>query len=125
MPRAQPLHWNTPVSDGRPEEGNMGGNLKSLVIDWNSKPGALQIQWSGTPTGSFTIWASNDHDPRKIDWNGKWTSINSLIAPPLTAPAGSAGDMWIDIPLRPAFLYVEYTRSAGSGTLQGDISQER
>jgi hypothetical protein len=106
--------------------------VKSDVISWNCCPGSITLQWTGTPTGTITIFASDDHELGKTDanavpvgskWNGKWTSINALIAPPLTQPAGAAGDLFIDIPLRPGFIYVQYDRVSGSGTLKGNVAQ--
>jgi hypothetical protein len=132
MSRPHALLWDNNVGN-LPNQGDMSvATLKSDVLSWNCCPGSLTLQFTGTPVGTITIFASDDHEPGKTDanatpvgskWNGKWTSINALIAPPLTQPAGAAGDMYIDLPIRPAFIYVQYDRTSGSGTLKGNSAQ--
>ncbi len=68
----------------------------------------LEITWSGTPTGTFQVMASN-------------SGINFYaltFSPALTQPAGSAGGYVIDLNQFPfKYFMLQYTNSSGSGTL--------
>jgi hypothetical protein len=132
MSRPHALLWDNIIGNQQTQGDMSVATLKSDPISWNCCPGSITLQGTGTPVGTITIFASDDHEPGKTDanvmgagakWNGKWTSINALIAPPLTQPAGAAFDLYIDVPLRPAFLYVQYDRGSGAGTMKGNVAQ--
>jgi hypothetical protein len=119
------LVWNTPLKAQIPAEGDLSASIKSKVISVASYPGSLEIVWTGTPTGTLTIYAGNSHRPDKTDvdaWNGTFNSINALITPAIVQPAGAAGSLWIDLPIRPAFLYIDYARTSGSGVLTASFT---
>jgi hypothetical protein len=68
----------------------------------------LQCIWTGTATGTITVNGSVD--------GSTFTSLT--FNPALTQPAGSAGNILIDINQFPfPFLNVAYTNATGSGTL--------
>lgn len=131
MGRPKNLTWQTPISTGREEEGDTSGNNKSEVMNLAGCGGSLEISWTGTTAGTLTINASNSHDPRKTNattgsgqWNGTFNSINALVSPSIVQPAGAAGSVLIDLnSLRCAFLYIDFVRSAGSGTIKASLSQ--
>lgn len=81
----------------------------------------FQLQWSGTPTGTYSFKGSMRHDPARAS-ETKWTTIDSsLFNPALVQPAGSASDhapILTDLGFE--WIQVVYTRSGSSGTLIGD-----
>lgn len=68
----------------------------------------LQVDWTGTPTGTFEVMASN---------SGK--SFHSLtFDPALAQPAGSAGGYIVDINQFPwKYILLRYTNASGAGLL--------
>jgi len=131
MGRPKNLTWQTPISSGREEEGDTSASVKSEVIALSGCGGSLEISWTGTTAGTITLQAGNSHDPRKTNavtgsgqWNGTFNSINALVSPPIVNPAGAAGSMLIDLnSLRCAFLYIDFVRTSGSGTIKASLQQ--
>jgi hypothetical protein len=73
---------------------------------------AVQLIWTGTPTGSFYVQVSLD--------GSTW---NNLILNPTPAAAGSADSVGLDInQLSFAYMRIKYVSGSGTGTLQGYIS---
>lgn len=68
----------------------------------------LEVTWTGTPTGTFTVQVSN-------------SGINfySLtFTPALTQPAGSSGGYAIDLNQLPfKYMMLQYSNTSGSGSL--------
>ena len=79
------------------------------------KLASYQAKWSGTPTGTFKVEASNDRDPdRNADAN--WVEV-TLDRPPAN-PAGSASGWLLDLTDLPfAWVRLVYTNASGTGTL--------
>jgi hypothetical protein len=76
---------------------------------------SLHLQWTGTPTGTFTIWGSNKRDPSLAD-DSDWFQITLAVA--IVQPAGSAGKDFVDMSSWPfAKLRPKYVNAAGSGTI--------
>lgn len=70
--------------------------------------GSLQVDYTGTPTGTFSVLGSVD--------NITYRSLT--FDPVLTQPSGSAGGYLISLaPYSYPFLEVSYTNASGSGTL--------
>lgn len=83
----------------------VGTNLKRF-----GKAG-YQIVWTGTPTGAFTVEASNDSTNGT---DGTWTEVTMAIG---SAPSGGAGSVLIDLSSSPwEWVRLRYTRSAGTGS---------
>jgi uncharacterized membrane protein len=68
----------------------------------------LEVTWTGTPTGTFTV-------------NGSNSGINFYpltFSPVLTQPAGGAGGYLIDLTQYPfKYILLEYVNSSGTGTI--------
>ena len=78
----------------------------------------LQFQWTGTPTGTFTIEASMDYQenpsaPGDVTNTGNWTTIT--VSPSITQPTGSTGLVLCNLNQLP-FPWIRLTYTAGSST---------
>lgn len=83
--------------------------IYSQIIDLSKMDNiGLEVAWSGTPTGTFSIMVSN---------SGK--NFNALTFNPVLAqPAGAAGGMAVDINQLPfKYLMLQYVNVSGSGIL--------
>lgn len=80
---------------------------------------AYEIDFSGTPTGTFQVEVSNSYDPIT---NPNATFV-ILVLSPAPVAAGSSGVIGIDIN-QSGFKYIKlvYTNISGSGTLNAFIS---
>lgn len=83
----------------------------------------LQLDFTGTPVGSFSIQVSNDHvedAEGNVIVAGHWVALAITPAP---AAAGSALDIGIDCnQLGAPWIRVVYTNASGVGVLNGFIS---
>lgn len=71
---------------------------------------SFMVKWTGTPTGTFKLQASNDIDATVTDWED--------IPGSSVAVAGAAGQQvwnYTNAPFR--FVRLVYTATSGSGTL--------
>lgn len=105
----------TPYQTGSLPSGNPNGvmtgtnTIYSQIVDVSKMDNiGLQVDWSGTPTGTFTVNGSN---------NG--TTFHALTFNPVLAqPSAAAGGMIIDINQFPwKYILLEYTNISGSGIL--------
>lgn len=74
----------------------------------------VQLNYTGTPTGTFQVQVSSDYDPTTAT-AGNWVPIpfGSTIS-----ATGAADQIILDMNQLPApWVRVVYTRSSGSGTL--------
>jgi hypothetical protein len=80
---------------------------------------SYEADFSGTPTGTFSVQVSNSYDPI--------TNPNAVFIPLVLSPtpvaSGSSGVVGIDIN-QSGFKYIKivYTNISGTGTLQAYIS---
>lgn len=107
-----------------PVANNMTGvvALTSQVIDMRTmSQSSVQLQWTGTPTGTFSVQSSLDYSasPQGNILNaGTWTDIGISV----TSPSGSAGGAIVDMSLTGLpYLRMVYTNVSGTGTLQALI----
>lgn len=77
---------------------------------------ALHIAWTGTPTGTFTLWGSDKATPSLAD-DTDWYSITSGVPTNPAGAAGKSGSKLVDEPAR--WKRVKYVNASGSGTLTG------
>lgn len=80
---------------------------------------AYEVDFSGTPIGTFTVEVSNSYDPIT---NPNATFV-VLVLSPTPVASGSSGVIGIDIN-QSGFKYIKltYTNTSGSGVLQAYIS---
>lgn len=77
---------------------------------------AIQLNFTGTPTGTFTVQAALDYDPNASSLPGTWVTV-SLNGTTLSA-AGAASQILIEYPyVCVPYLRVVYTASSGTGAL--------
>lgn len=95
--------------------------VSAVKIDKQDNIG-IQLDWTGTPTGTFAIQISSN---RKQDDNGNVLSPGNWITLPLNpaiAAIGTADDAYIDLNQMSAqFVQIVYTAVSGSGTLTGVV----
>ena len=120
--------WNTAVAGTGNHSGDTAGSCKTKPIYVYNQPFSLTIRWTGTTAGTVTVYVSSDWDPMdpaaKLDnWNGTWNSINSLLSPAITAPAGSAGSYELSSSTYTTkAVYIDYARTSGTGTILVDYN---
>lgn len=104
--------------------GSMAGNLTSTIMEVKQQDNiGIQLNWTGTPVGTFTVLVSMDH-VRDIYQNvlvaGNFISLP--LSPAITA-SGSGDIAYIDLnQLSAAYVEVIYTRTSGTGTLNAFIT---
>ncbi len=100
---------------------------QSMAASITSNPQACQFQdnigvqlaWTGTPVGTFSIQVSVDYDPVK-HIAGSWATL--VLSDDITA-AGSADNAYIELnQLSAPWMRVVYTRTSGTGTLNCHIA---
>ncbi len=86
---------------------------------------AVQLSWTGTPTGTFAVQGSVDYNPGQPQSGGgqnagHWTAI-PLSPPPIAS--GSADQILMNLDqLAFPWIRVVYTNVSGTGVLTGYIS---
>jgi hypothetical protein len=73
----------------------------------------IQVDWTGTPTGTIAVFASIDN----VNFHA------FTFNPALSQPAGSAGGYLISLNQVPfPYVYLQYTNSTGTGVLNAFLS---
>lgn len=104
-----------PYQGGSLPSGTVHGAMASTntiysnIVDLSKMDNVgLEVTWTGTPTGTFTV-------------NGSNSGINFYALtfnPTLTQPAGSAGGYLIDLSGFPfKYIMLQYVNASGTGTL--------
>lgn len=95
---------------------SMGATITSDPVPMSFEDNvAIQVKWTGTPTGTFDVQVSLD--PTNLGWQ------SLTFSPSPTAPAGAAGTNWFDInQTGAAFVRLVYTRTSSTGALFAKIS---
>jgi hypothetical protein len=93
----------------------MTGNLTSTPFNVQDLDNvALQLNFTGTPTGTFSVEVSLDYDP-SVASSGNWVALSLSSTP---AASGSANQILLDLSsLGAPWVRVKYTFSSGTGTL--------
>lgn len=109
--------WNIPQNASDPMIGSLGASNKTYPFMADYCAGSGHVVMTGTPTGTPTLFASNDHDPanQADKWNGTWESVNARLDVALVAPAGAGTSYLMDFPVRARAFYFDYVRSGGTG----------
>lgn len=102
----------------------MGGDVTSSVTNIQFLDNiAYQVNFTGTPVGTFSVEVSVDHaqdSQGNVTVTGTW---NALTLSPTPAASGAAGSAYIDLnQLSAAYVRIKYTRTSGTGTLNGYIT---
>ena len=104
-----PFRPNTPPSGLT--AGSMSGTntIYSNIVDISIYDNmGLEVTWTGTPTGTFSVMVSNSGS----------TFYALTFNPTLAQPAGSAGGYAVNLNQLPfQYLMLEYTNSSGTGSL--------
>lgn len=83
----------------------------------------VQLNFSGSPVGTFAIQVSADY---KQDANGNVMNAGNWIPvtlSPAPVASGSPGQIYLDLnQLSSPYLRVVYTKTSGTGTLQGYVT---
>ena len=109
------------VTDGVAVTGTNTYYSTKWTAQW-SDVWAMMITWSGTPTGTLTLWASDKEAPSEAD-DTDWVQ-DTTFSP--TNPAGSAGKFRDNVANGAARWWrLKYVNSSGSGTLVCDIVEPR
>lgn len=114
-----------PADSGAPRQSGVAvSSTTTYYSDPWSKGGAdghsIQLEWTGTPTGTFTLWYSNKPNPDRssdADWiqDTTFTPVN---------PAGAASKMGDNVANFKANLKrIKYVNASGSGNLFGYVTQ--
>lgn len=107
-----------------------GTNVLTSVVSnvWYKDSVAIQLQWTGTPTGTFVVQGSLDYNPQLAQNsnqsgapnNGTWTSLVLSSTP---AASGSSGQALINLnQLGFPYIRTQYTNASGTGVLTGFLS---
>jgi hypothetical protein len=84
-----------------------------------SQSHSLQLEWTGTPVGVFTLWYSNKMHPSLAD-DADWIEDTDFTP---SNPAGSADSMGDNVTVLPANLKrIKYVHASGAGTLKGYVT---
>lgn len=77
---------------------------------------SIHLEWSGTPTGTFTLWCSDKPNPDESS-DTDWVQDTSFSP---TNPAGSASKM-LDSGgnMKSNLKRIKYVNTSGTGTLYG------
>lgn len=78
---------------------------------------ALHLEWTGTPTGAFTLWGSDKLEPSEANDND-WYQITWAPTGPAGA-AGKLGEVAVGAAKGSRWKRVKYVNASGSGTLAG------
>lgn len=106
------------------DAASMGASVTSTLafVQYQDNVG-IQLNWTGTPTGTFTVQVSVDHAQDtlgNVTVAGNWVTLT--LSASITA-AGSADTAYIDLnQLSAPWARVVYTRTSGTGTLNGYIT---
>jgi len=82
----------------------------------------LQVVWSGTPTGTLSMWCSDKPYPSETD-DTDWVQDTSWVP---TNPAGSAGKFRDDAGNMKAYRKrLKYVNASGTGLLEAFVTVPR
>lgn len=113
--------------------GSMAGNLTGTVTNINNLDNVgLQLNWTGSPTGTFSVQVSADYSQ---DTNGNVLAAGNWISMVLTywngvafvttttIPTTVGSPIFLDLDLLSApWIRVIYTFGSGSGTLNAYVT---
>jgi len=101
------------------KNASMTGAITSAAVETKQQDNiGIQFNWTGTPTGTFSVMVSLDHKQDaqgNVTVPGNWIPLT--LSPAITA-TGSANTAYVDLnQLSAAYIQVVYTPTSGTGTL--------
>jgi hypothetical protein len=112
MSRKNVLTTNIPVIKNQSMAASFNGPPTSITYLDNLM---IQIVYTGTPTGTFAIQASNDYDPDISPATTNWITL-PLSGTPTAAGSGDSIDIQMTGVGSP-WIRLAYTASGGAGNL--------
>jgi hypothetical protein len=105
------------------EDVSMASTVTSEVVHTKFQDNiGIQLDWTGTPTGTFAIQISSNHlesSPGVVQVPGTWVT---LPLSPAIAATGAADTAYIDLNQMSAqYVRVVYARTGGTGVLNGIV----
>jgi hypothetical protein len=103
---------------------SMTGNITSAAVEVKQQDNiGVQLNWTGTPTGTFGVQVSMDYY-QDLEGNivnpGNWTA---LPLNPAILATGSPNTAYIDLnQLSTPYVRVTYTATSGTGTLDAFVN---
>lgn len=106
--------------------GNMASSITSSAQESQYQDNiAIQLIWTGSPVGAFSIQVSVDYKEdaeKNIIVAGTWSTLTLSNA--ITA-SGSGDNAYIDLnQLSAPYYRIVYTRTSGTGTLNAYVSSK-
>lgn len=81
---------------------------------------SAHLDWTGTLTGTFTVWGSNKPNPSLVN-DADWFSPTLAVA--IVQPAGSASKDFVDLSEWPfEWLRFKYVNASGSGAINAYVA---
>lgn len=97
---------------------NGAGTFYGQAVGGSGAGQSIHLRWTGTPTGTFTLWYTNKKDP-DFTTDTDWTQDTSST---LANPAGAAGSTFMDTFNSNARLRrVKYVNTSGAGVIEGEF----
>ena len=113
------LTWSVPLL-GVISNGDTSSSLTSEWCQAADRNMAIQIVWTGTTSGSFSVELSND------GINVAQTLVDADFSPaPLSSPSGGAGSTAASFVSNYVFFRIKFARISGTGTLAGIVNMKR
>lgn len=120
MPDFQAFETNDAVNKDRKPGVNVTGaaTYYGNAVGGSGVGQSIHVRWTGTPTGTLTLWYTNKRDPdftTDTDWDQDTSST-------LANPAGSADGTFMDsMNTNARWRRLKYVNASGSGFLTGEI----
>ncbi len=102
---------------------SMSTSITSAAVEVRNQDNVgIQLHWTGTPTGAFSVQISSNHK-EDIEGNiqvaGDWVTLP--LSPAISA-SGSADDAYIDLnQMSTMYMRIVYTRTGSTGTLDAYV----
>ena len=113
------LTWSVPLL-GVIANGNAAYSNTSAWCQAADRHLSVQLLWTGTTSGSFSVELSNDGQ------NVAYTLVDSDFSPaPLSNPSGGVGGTAASFVSNYVFFRIKFTAVSGSGTLTGTVNMKR
>ena len=107
-----PNDSRAPTSDGK-AVSSTNTYYSKMFGGFGASKYDLQVFWTGTPTGTFTLQVSDKPNPDESS-DADWTTTTETT---VVNPAGSASNFRVASITSPGHKRLKYVNASGSGTL--------